>query len=148
MPRRTRTLLISIGLAVWVHGACKSATAPSPVGYAGEWNGTTMQGTPVQFDVSRNDEVNSFTLTYNFSNTCSGTLAYRELALPIHTLDPPGPPPYDQPGFGFSTTDGATGTFLAGHFSRDRRSASGQFSLVRYGACGDVAVGTWSARRR
>lgn len=28
---------------------------------------------------------------------------------PIHTLNPPGPPPYDQPGFGYSTSsDGGT----------------------------------------
>ena len=41
----------------------------------------------------------------------------------------------------------ASGTFIAGQFSPDRRSASGQFNLVHYNGCGTV-VGTWSARRR
>jgi hypothetical protein len=62
-------------------------------------------------------------------------------------LDPPGPPPYDQPGFAFGTNEVTSGTAINGHFSPDRRSASGQFTLVYYGACGDVIHGTWSARR-
>jgi hypothetical protein len=147
--REARRLAISIGIVICAHVACKSPTAPSPLppGYAGEWAGTTVQGTPVQFSVSAADNVTSFTLTYNFSAVCSGTLTNTDLAVPIHKLDPPGPPPFDQPGFGFSTNDGTSGTLIAGHFSPDRRTASGQFSLVHYGACGTV-VGTWSASRR
>jgi hypothetical protein len=147
--REALRLAISIGIVISAHNACESATAPSPVGYAGEWTGTTAQGTTVHFNVSAADEVTSFTLTYNFSAACSGKLTHTDLAARIHTLVPPGPPPFDQPGFGFSTKsdDGASGTAVAGHFSPDRRSASGQFTLVHYGAC-DTVVGTWSARRR
>lgn len=146
--QEARRLVITLGVVICAPVACKSATAPTPVGYAGEWTGTTAQGTLVRFGVSAADHVTSFTLTYNFSATCSGTLTYTDLAAAIHTLDPPGPPPFDQPGFGFSTTDGTSGTVIAGHFSPDRRSASGQFSLIRHGACGDVVVGPWSASRR
>lgn len=147
--REARRLAILLGIVICAQVACKSATAPSPVGYAGEWTGTAMPGTSVQFSVSAADQVTAFTLTYNFSATCSGTLRYTDLAVPIHTLDPPGPPPYDQPGFGFGRTsdDRASGTAIAGHFSPDRRSASGQFTLVNYDGCGTV-LGTWSARRR
>jgi hypothetical protein len=64
-------------LVVWLLAcatACSSPTAPEPVpaGYAGEWVGTTGQGTPVSFSVS-GDQVMSFTLSFNFSPTCSGT---------------------------------------------------------------------------
>jgi hypothetical protein len=147
--REARHLAISIIIVICAHIACDRGMGPSPLGYAGEWTGTTSQGTPIRFSVSAADTVTSFTLAYNFSADCSGTLTYTQLALPIHTLNPPGPPPYDQPGFGYSTSsdDAASGTLIAGHFSSDRRSASGQFSLVYYGACGTV-VGRWNATRR
>jgi hypothetical protein len=151
MPVREarRRLLIAL-LIICLHVACGTATGPSPVapGYVGEWTGTTGQGSDVRFTVSETEHVTSFTLAYNFSAACSGTLSNANLSVRIHTLDPPGPPPYDQPGFGFSTNDGTSGTLIAGHFSPDRRSASGQFTLVHYGTCGDVVVGTWTARRR
>jgi hypothetical protein len=147
--REARRLAISIVIVICAHIACDRGIGPSPLGYAGEWMGTTSQGTPIRFSVSAADTVTSFTLAYNFSADCSGTLTYTQLALAIHTLNPPGPPPYDQPGFGYSTSsdDGASGTLIAGHFSPDRRSATGQFSLVYYGACGTV-VGRWNATRR
>jgi hypothetical protein len=91
--------------------------------------------------------VTSISITYNFSPMCTGTLSYANLAAEIHTFDPPGPPLFDQPGFGESTTDGVQGTLIAGHFSADRRSASGQFTPVPYGACGTL-VSSWTANRR
>jgi hypothetical protein len=147
--REGRRLAISIGTVIFVHVGCNNATAPTPLppGYAGEWTGTTVQGTAVQFTVAA-DSVTSFILTYNFSADCSSTLTNRNLAVPIRKQDPPGPPPYDQPGFAFGTNEVTSGTAINGHFSPDRRSAAGQFVLVKYGACGDVVVGTWSARRR
>jgi hypothetical protein len=147
--REARRLAILIGTLICAHVGCNSATAPSPLpaGYAGEWTGTTVEGTFVQFSVSATDHVTSLILTYNFSAACSGTLTNTNLAVPIHRLDPPGPPPYDQPGFGLGTNEVTRATLIAGHFSPDRRSASGQFTLVRYGACGDVVHGTWRARR-
>jgi hypothetical protein len=86
----------------------------------------------------------------NFSATCSGTLTYTDLAVPIRSLEPPGPPPFDQPGFAFGrlSDDAASGTAINGHFSPDRRSASGQFVLTRYSGCGLSVLGTWDARRR
>src|SRR5262245_15783209 len=145
--RRGASFLLSILVLVFAQAACgHDSMEPTPVGYAGEWSGTTAQGTPVRFSVSGN-AVTSISIAYNFSPACTGTLNYTGLAAEIHTLDPPGPPPFDQPGFGYSTTDGAQGTLIAGHFSADRRSASGQFTLVHYGAC-ETVVSSWTATRR
>ena len=150
----TRRLVIAASIAISAHVACASPTAPAPVpvpeGYAGEWTGTTQHGTPIRFSVSAADDVISVTLTYNFSATCSGTLTYTDLAVPIRSLDPPGPPPFDQPGFAFGRTsdDRVTATAINGVFSADRRSASGQFVLVGYSGCGPSVLGTWDARRR
>ena len=121
--------------------------SPLPPGYVGEWTGTTSHGTAFRFSVSEADTVTSIMLTYNVSAGCSGTLTYTNLTLPIHTLEPPGPPPFDQPGFGFAENN-VTGTLIAGVFSPDRRSASGQFALVKYSGCGDGAFGTWAATRQ
>ncbi len=148
----SRRLVIAASIAIAAQVACDSPTAPTPVpaGYAGEWTGTTQHGTPIRFSVSAADDVTSITLTYNVSATCSGTLTYTDLAVPIHRQDPPGPPPFDQPGFAFGrlSDDSATATAIAGHFSPDRRSASGQFLLSRYSGCDPSFIGTWDANRR
>ena len=85
----TRRLVIAASIAISAHVACTSPTAPAPVpvGYVGEWTGTTQHGTPVRFSVSAVDEVTTITLTYNVSATCSGTFTYTDLAVPI---PPPG----------------------------------------------------------
>jgi hypothetical protein len=147
--QNSRFVVLLLSLAIYGHVACGSTPGPSPLpnGYAGEWTGTTAEGTPVQFSVSAADEVTAFTLAFRLSDTCAGTLTNTNLAVPIHRQDPPGPPPYDQPGFAFGTNEGTRATAIGGHFSPDRRSAEGQFVLVRYGACGTV-TGKWSAQRR
>ena len=146
---QTLRLLVAVSIAISTHIACESPTAPAPVGYAGEWTGTTQHGTPVRFSVSAADEVTSVTLTYNFSVTCAGTLTYTDLAVPIRSLEPPGPPPFDQPGFSFGrvSDDRESATAINGVFSADRKSVSGQFVLVGYVGCEPVR-GTWDARRR
>jgi len=148
----TRRLVIAASLAISAQVACDSPTAPTPTpaGYAGEWTGTTQHGTPIRFIVSDANEVTSFTVTYNFSATCSGTLTYTDLAVPIHKLDPPGPPPFDQPGFAFGrmSDDRVTATAINGVFSAERRSVSGQFVLVGYSGCGPSVLATYDARRR
>ena len=147
----THRLVLAASIAISAQVACGSPTAPAPVpvGYAGEWTGTTQHGTPVRVSVSAADEVTSVTITYNFSVACSGTLTYTDVAVPIRKLDPPGPPPFDQPGFAFGRTsdDRISATAISGVFSADRRSVSGQFVLVGYSDCGPV-IGRWEALRR
>lgn len=128
--------------------ACSSPTEPLPPGYAGEWAGTTAQGTPVSFSVV-GDQVTSFTLVFNLSSTCSGTVAIPGPA-PIVLQSPPGPPPFDQPGFVISRVEGnfIWGAAAAGAFSPDRRAASGDFQLIDYPGCDKVVVGKWNAKRR
>ncbi len=125
--------------------ACSSPTEPAPMGYNGEWAGTTAQGTPVTFTVS-NDQVSAFTLAFNFSSTCSGTETIPG-SVAIVTQVPPGPPPFDQPGFAMGKNGGSWGIAASGAFSPDRRSASGEFQLVRYPNCGTLNL-RWSAKRR
>lgn len=81
MPRR---LALSIGTVICIQVGCGGATAPSPLpaGYQGEWAGTTMQGTVVQFSVAAGDEVTAFTLAYNVSVACAGTLTNVNLSVP------------------------------------------------------------------
>lgn len=128
--------------------ACSSPTEPLPPGYAGEWAGTTAQGTPVSFSVD-GDDVTSFNLVFRFSATCSGTVTIPG-PTPIVMQSPPGPPPFDQPGFamGHAPANLEWGIALFGAFSRDRRSVSGEFKVVAYPGCDNVMTGTWSARRR
>src|SRR5215510_8728529 len=62
-------------LLISAQTACHNGVEPTPVGYAGEWIGTTAQGTPVRFSVSGN-VVTSISITYNFSPACADTLSY------------------------------------------------------------------------
>lgn len=147
--RSTRALWLGAWFVVCA-GACSSPTQPEPVpaGYNGEWAGTTGQGTPVSFTVS-GEQVMSLNLSFNLSSTCSGSVT-----LPgpkaIIMQDPPGRPPFDQPGFAMGLTGGnfEWGIALFGAFSRDRRTVLGEFKLVQYPGCDTVVGGTWSARRR
>jgi hypothetical protein len=147
--RSTRARWLGVLLLV-CPAACSSPTEPEsvPAGYAGELAGTTEHGTPVSFSVS-GDQVMSFTLAFNFSSACSGSVTLSE-PVQIVMQDPPGPPPFDQPGFGMGKVHGnfEWGVAAYGAFSRDRRSVSGEFRLVDYPGCTNVMAGTWSARRR
>jgi hypothetical protein len=100
--------------------------------------------------VSTDNQVTFVTLTYNVSATCSGTFTYTDVAVPIHPLVPPGPPPFDQPGFAFGrlSDDRTTGTAISGYFSADRQLASGQFILSGFSGCDPGFMGTWNARRQ
>ncbi len=42
-------------IVICAHIKCDSGIGPSPVGYAGEWTGTTSQGPPIHFSVSAAD---------------------------------------------------------------------------------------------
>src|SRR5688500_19498160 len=90
---RTLSMLAAIACASIACGSGDNGVSPVPPGYAGDWMGTTSQGTSIRFSVSEADTVTSITLTYNLFAGCSGTLTYTNLALSIHTLEPPGPPP-------------------------------------------------------
>src|SRR5687767_10046368 len=63
-----------------------SGWAETPfVGYAGEWAGTTLQGTPIRFTVSASDDVTFLT----FRTTCSGVQTFSDLSIRI--ASPPAP---------------------------------------------------------
>lgn len=149
--REARTLSMLAAILACASIACGSGgngVSPIPPGYAGDWIGTTSEGTSFRFIVSEADTVTSITLSYNFFAGCSGTVSYTNLAVPIRRLEPPGPPPFDQPGFGYAKNDVVSGTLIAGHFSPDRLSAEGRFTLVTYSGCADVVGSSWNATRR
>jgi hypothetical protein len=123
-----------------------SGSGPLPPGYTGEWTGVTRDHTRIHFVVSEGDVVTSIRLDYQASSECTGRIERDGLALPVHYLDPPGPPPYDQPGFGYTTNEPDGGIVIAGHFSEDRRSADGSFALGRYLGCS--MFGNWTATRQ
>lgn len=127
--------------ALWT-AACSSPTEPAPPGYSGEWAGTTAHGTPVSFSVS-GDQVTSFTLAFNFSPTCFGT---ETIPGPRQSLEQG----FDQPGFAMSKVVGdfEWGVAVAGAFSSDRRSASGESLMMHYPGCSSTLNLKWSARRR
>lgn len=51
--------------------ACDNDTSPSGPVIAGQWIGTTSQGTPIGFAVSPDEKVTTITVGHNF-NGCSG----------------------------------------------------------------------------
>jgi hypothetical protein len=90
--------------------AC-STSAPTPVGYAGQWTGTTAQGRPIAFTVSADEKVTSITVGYSF-NGCSGSQTFSNLNLdtaPNVTCipGPCGPGMSSYRAFNYSTLRGA-----------------------------------------
>lgn len=144
--RIARAILMALVVCSWTAcGADKVSTTPT--GYAGEWTGTTTQGTTISFSVSPTDTVTAITFDYNdVVSHCAGTVTLRSLALPIVTPEPLQPPPFGQPGFSYQTqaADGTRAIQIEAHFP-DHRTASGQFLLFKYDDACMVTGGNWSA---
>lgn len=85
--------------------------------------------------------------SFNLPPTCSGTETIPGPAK-IVLQDPPGKPPFDQPGFviGKTAVDFAWGISTWGAFSQDRLSVAGEFSMVLYPGCRTILF-KWSAKR-
>jgi hypothetical protein len=143
---RAFVLIVSVGAL----SACNNggAVVQPSTGYLGQWAGTTSQGQPVAFSVNDKQQVVSLTIGYNFNN-CSGTLAWSDLSLPIFTPQPPGAPPYNNPGFGYSSqSQGTNGIAIVGVFTSDT-TALGTFDFLVFTACGGAnSGGNWTASKR
>ena len=118
----------------------------------GEWEGTTSQGRPIAFTVSRDEKVTSITLGYEF-NDCSGTREFFEVNVPTapDLTCMPGPCPrtaasYRAFGFSDGTVAGGPYTQVNGVFL-PRNQARGQAIFRDYPDCGSATV-QWTATRR
>ena len=60
--------------------ACGSETSPSGPAIAGQWSGTTSQGSPIAFSVSSDERVTTITVGHNF-NGCSGSQTFSSLSV-------------------------------------------------------------------
>jgi hypothetical protein len=60
------------------------ADSPTAAGglYAGEWSGSTTQGTTIRFTVSRGDQITSLTIGHSF-NGCSGERTFSGLSVAV-----------------------------------------------------------------
>lgn len=117
----------------------------------GEWEGTTSQGRPIAFTVSRDEKVTSITLEYDF-NGCSGTRKFLDINIPtapeLHCI--PGPcartaASYRAFGFSVGTAAGGPYTQINGVFL-PRNQAKGQAIFSEYPNCGSATV-QWTATR-
>jgi hypothetical protein len=120
---------------------------------AGEWSGTTSQGTPISFVVSPNEQVTTITLEYDF-NDCAGSHTFSDLSVPTapDLTCIPGPcsgvlNSYRSFGYSAGSVAGGPTTQINGLFL-PRNEAKGQVTFRNYAGCGDVVTAEWTATRR
>jgi hypothetical protein len=133
---------VTLAWCVLLSACGSSTTHPTPVTYAGEWAGTTVQGSPITFTVSADEKVTSITIAYNF-NGCTGSTTLSNLniaigvpgavtaALADYAAGPPGGPNSTAIHFFFPSTT----------------AANGSVAFINYSGCGNSG-GTWSAVKR
>jgi hypothetical protein len=131
--------------------ACQGNPTELPAGYAGQWNGTTSQGS-IAFTVSADEKVTALTIGYSF-NGCSGTQSFSNLNLDIspNVTCIPGPCPAGVQSFrGFGYASGPIeGPFTSvnGVFLSTTR-AEGSVGFRDYPGCGSAIGIPWTATRR
>jgi hypothetical protein len=128
-------------------GGCnhRSATAPS-TGYAGEWRGSTSQNQPIAFTVSVDQQVTSVTVGYSFGD-CSGTGTSSAKSFPITNPQPPGMPPFDNPGFVYGGQPGNGSAWLVVGAFPSTEVAAGTVEFTGFPSCGN-SFATWNAARQ
>jgi hypothetical protein len=148
----TRTFSLIVILVAFGTG-CSSPMAPASGTHAGDWTGTTSQGTSISFTVSSTERVTAITVGYDFSG-CSGTKTFGFLDVAINTaprelvgLLPPGTEQFA----GFNFRDGAqsapNATQVVGVL-KSETAASGAVSFENYADCPDGSEGaTWNATK-
>jgi hypothetical protein len=150
LARGPRVLAIVFGVVV---SGC-GFTAPTPVGYAGQWSGTTAQGKPIAFTVSADDKVTSITVEHSF-NGCSGSQTFSNLNLETapNVTCIPGPCPPTVASYrafhyaaGARSIDGPS-TSVNGLFL-SMATAQGAVGFLNYPGCGTALGVGWTAIRR
>jgi hypothetical protein len=155
----TRVLAI-LGLLACASGCTRLLTplgGDAPLGAAslsaGEWSGTTTQGTPIVFTVGANETITTITLGYDF-NGCSGSHTFSDLLVPTRpdVTCIPGPCTgalTTYRAFGYSNGSPATGPYtqINGLFLPGGE-ARGQAVFSAYPNCGTTPPVEWTATKR
>jgi hypothetical protein len=133
-------------------GACAGGTATTPDGlertYAGEWTGTTSEGTAIAFGVSDRNIVTNITVGRD-SGGCRDTQTFSSLSVIIGESDLPGRVPMpSSPAFGFGSgsPEGRNFVQVLGQFP-STQSAQGTVTFLNFEQCGNT-VAFWTATRR
>ena len=114
------------GMAILIWCAC-APPRPTPLDFSGSWTGTTSQGRPIAFTVSRDLAITGLTLEYAFG-TCSGSVAIpanvpllnttaTAAANVVYTPNGPSGPDRINTFFTFTSTTNANGTVLFADFA-------------------------------
>ena len=156
MPKRTLNHHVNVALLLLAgicgQGACAGGPATRPDGlgwtYAGEWMGTTSDGTAIAFDVSDGNIVTHVTIGRD-NRGCRDALTFPSLSLTIDESDLPGRVPMSSsPGFGFGSgsAEGPNFVQVLGQFS-STQSAQGTVTFLNFERCGNT-VAFWTATKR
>jgi len=129
-------------------------TTPSSGGpnLAGQWGGTTSQGTPIAFTISPDQKVTELSVGYSF-NGCSGSQTFTGLNLDTapNVTCIPAPCPgsvSSYRAFGYSSgridepATSVNGLFLSSS------TAQGLAGFANYPGCGTALSVPWSAAKR
>src|SRR5688572_1762013 len=133
--------------------ACQGPTTPVPVGYAGQWSGTTAQAAPIVFTISPGEAVTTITVAHDF-NGCAGSETFSGLSLKIapDVTCIPGPCSVlvsSYRGFGYASGDRIEGPSInvnAVFVSNVR--AEGTVGFRNYPGCGSAVGVPWAATKR
>ena len=144
------TLLLLAGICGQTACAGRTATTPDGLGrtYAGEWMGTTSEGTAIAFDVSDGNIVTHISVGRD-NRGCRDTQTFSDLSLMIGESHLPGRVPMSSsPGFGFGSgsPEGPDFVQVLGQFS-STQAAQGTVAFLNFERCGNT-VALWTATKR
>ena len=142
-PTVGRALLSS--LLVLAAACGHGPSSPSAPSFAGEWSGTTSQGTPITFTVTADLQLTALTIGYNF-NGCLGSASYAPnvALLRIPTLPVPAYSVTYQSG-----PVGSANRALVNFFFTSASDAHGTIIFTDYPECGaGLTEAVWTATRR
>lgn len=144
MPRAWKRMLASTLLVVTA--ACDNGTVEPTPTIAGQWSGTTSQGTPFTFTVSGDSKVTALNFGYNF-NGCAGSLTYTPDSL-LQTIPTAPVPVYS--GNYESGPVGSPNRVLVTFLVTSTTDAHGMVVFVDFAGCGTgpPATAPWTATKR
>jgi hypothetical protein len=132
-----------LALSAACGGGPSGPSGPSAASYAGEWTGTTSQGTPLTFTVSPERTVTRITVGYNFEG-CSGTATYAT-AVAIQNV-PTAPVPVGSAIYDSGRDSG--NRVLISFLLTSNNDAHGVVIFSEWAGCGStVANAPWTAAK-
>jgi hypothetical protein len=141
-------ILALAGMCAACSGGNVAAPGVPERSYAGDWTGTTSQGTGIELRVSAQNILTSITIGRDF-NGCRDTHMFSSLSVVIGESGLPGRVPTPStPGFGFGSgsPEGPNFVQVIGQFTSSQ-IAQGTVTFLNVEKCGN-AVAHWNATRR